>query len=207
MLEGVVDPPRRCKRIGSDAAGEDDCKLIATESIELFRLSDDGPGGGAQELDAIVASLMAVPVVDMLEPVEVEHEQADPLFRSGRFNDRFEVFVKRAVIVNTGQAVRERHVSESLELMPTRLVQAAAKPNCRQSGGRDEQRQQNDCDSAAAKSPLRVLGGLKACPRFGLVRFGAAVDGGNRRAEKRIELFRRDSVGAPRVAVVDCIDE
>ena len=75
----LVDPARDCRGGGVIAVRKDDRELVATIASRDVRQAERGLHDGREMNEASIAELVAERVVDELEVVEVEHQDAEGL--------------------------------------------------------------------------------------------------------------------------------
>ena len=74
-LGGVAQALGELERAPRAGVGQDDRELVAAHPVGDVRAASGGPDRLGQGLQALVAGLVAVGVVDRLEVVEVEQDQ------------------------------------------------------------------------------------------------------------------------------------
>ena len=106
-LQGCAEPRRDRARVGPGRLDEDQRELVAADPEGGIGLAENGRELFRHALENGVAGSMAVAVVDLLEPVQVEHDQREWAPVAARPSDfGVEVADERAPV----QEVRERVV-------------------------------------------------------------------------------------------------
>jgi hypothetical protein len=97
--------------------GEDDGELVAADAVAAVRGALRRADRRAERLEALVAGLVAVGIVDGLELVEVhEHERERLAGAPGALELAREVLLERAVVAQAGERVRHRDLRQPLDL-------------------------------------------------------------------------------------------
>ena len=105
------------ERAPGAGVGEDDGELVAAHAVGEVGAAARGPDRGGQRLQALVAGLVAVRVVDGLEVVDVdEHERQRHAGAGHDLQLARDVLVEGAVVAQAGERVGDGHLGQALDL-------------------------------------------------------------------------------------------
>ena len=131
------------------AAGQDRGELVASEPVAGGR-AIGGAHGSRDGADALVADRVAEPLVRLLEPVEVEHDEADAALRERAR----EIVVERAAVAQARERVGDRGL---LEVRPAwrRHPRARAGAACAAAGAAAASSRRPDGNAASVNFQAR----------------------------------------------------
>ena len=133
------------ERAPGAGVGQDDGELVAAHPVGEVRAAARGPDRVGQRLQALVAGLVAVRVVDGLEVVDVE-EQERQRHAGARERPaaRARGLVEGAMVAQPGERVGDGHLGQALDLGRAGRVEAAAVAH--DDGAEEREQQQPDGD-------------------------------------------------------------
>ncbi len=142
--------------------GQRDRELVAADAVGAVARALGRADRLRKRLQALVAGLVAVLVVDGLEVVEVdEHERERRRGAADALELAREVLVERAVVAQPGERVGDGDLRQALELGRARRVEPApeAQDDQRERGEQREADAERDPDRALGPHALRAHGG------------------------------------------------
>ncbi len=102
---------------------EQNHELVAADPVRGVGRAHRRAEAFADRADALVAGLVAERVVDLLQPVEIEHHEAEAGAGARAARDlALEILVERTVVAEAGEAVGERGLLEACVFRLTRAL-------------------------------------------------------------------------------------
>ncbi len=141
----LVEPAGDRQALDVSPAGQDDHELVAARAMDDSVVADDALDAVGDLLDAGVACDVALYVVDLLQPVEIDREDDERRAAGVSFGDRGrQRLLERALVAQPGQVVRPGLLGQ---LADGSIPPA---PGQRDQGDERDERSQHGCDRCRA---------------------------------------------------------